>query len=417
MARFTLGTTGAGSINTGVGNLFRALAQAPYLRAQAEQQAGLRSAQAYSAAQAGDKYRAQADTERFDLGQRQGVDAMIEANPGMEPFRRSQLMALKLVGPQFIHNYANAGETEQKIQSIQDIQRNPALATATGKAYAATSGKMPFSAAGVTGRSINELTGEGGTLEGTLAKLYDNKTLSETGENAAQAKNALASADRHRASTEKTKLETGLLRDTDTTGPLSGKPLTNAQRRTNTEIDETRKFLESVPPSRIRAVMNKNDFDLTPADKDLLARVKKARTPKFGETGVPEQFNNALGLDPAIVASTLDRLMTPQSKSTLFGFGPSRPMTEEETIGGIRETLPDAERGALDDYIAAARMRMGAPATAPATAAAKSGPAPAQRKAGGDPVLAKLPPGSRQIGTSKGRPVYQAPNGKKFIVE
>lgn len=416
MARFTLGTTGAASINSGIGGLFRALAQAPYLREQAEQQAALKGAQAYSATASGDKHAAEAESERYTLGQRQGVDELIAGDPALESFRRNQLLAFKLAGPQYMDDFSKSGQTEQTIQAIQDIQKNPALATATAQAYGATSGRGPYSAVATTGRSINELTGEGRILDAALAKLFSDKVQSEIGENAAQAKNALESAGQHKASAAKTNLETEALRDLDTTGPLSGKPLTNAQRRTNADIDVARKFVEGVPNSRVRSVMNKSEFDLTPADKDLLARIKKARTAKYGEATVPEGINQLLGLDPAIVASTVNQLTTPKTKSTLFGFGSDRPMTEEEVIADIKNSLPATEQTALDDYIAAARARMsGVPTAAPAPAAAPAKVESVLRKP--DPILAKLPPGSRQIGTSKGRPVYQAPNGKKFIVE
>lgn len=405
MARFTLGTTGAASINAGVGSIFKALAQAPYLRQQAEQQAGWRAAQAYNAESSGDKNAAQAEAERYTTGQRQAIDDLLAKDPAMEPFRRAQLTAFKFAGPEYMERFSNAGETEQKIQAISDIQKNPALATATGQAYAATSGKMPFSDVGSTGRVLNALTGQGSILESTLSKLYDDKTISETGENNAQAANARAAAEQHRASATKTGLEADALRDADTTGPLSGKPLTNAQRRANTDVEQARKFINGVPKSRIRAVMSKSEFDLTPADKDLLARIKKARTAKYGEATVPDHLNEALGLDSAIVGSLVEQLSTPKTTPTMFGLGEDRPMTEAETLASIKKTLPASEQGALDDYIAAARAKMGQTPAAGAPAGAPTGKA-----------LSKMPAGAKYIGTSKGKPVYQTPDGKRYIV-
>lgn len=44
-------------------------------------------------------------------------------------------------------------------------------------------------------------------------------------------------------------------------------------------------------------------------------------------------------------------------------------------------------------------------------------PAPAAKPAASAPTLKTLPPGSRQVGTSGGKPVYETPDGKRFIAQ
>jgi hypothetical protein len=41
----------------------------------------------------------------------------------------------------------------------------------------------------------------------------------------------------------------------------------------------------------------------------------------------------------------------------------------------------------------------------------------ATNKAAGKSAVPSLPPGAVQIGTSNGKPVYQTPDGKKFIAK
>ena len=161
--------------------------------------------------------------------------------------------------------------------------------------------------------------------------------------------------------------------------------------------------------------MRKNEMDLTQQDKDILARIKKARTAKFGEKGVPDQYNDMLGLDQNVVQQLAGALANPGTNqagvlSKLFG-GTDKPMTEEEIIKGVMANAGAAEQPNQAQYVAAAKTR-NRNAT-PAQAGDKNPPG-----GGAAPKIeAKVPAGYKQIGTSNGKAVYQAPDGKKYIME
>lgn len=96
---------------------------------------------------------------------------------------------------------------------------------------------------------------------------------------------------------------------------------------------------------------------------------------------------------------------------------PEKLATTLNAITGLIRTYPEnsmepsdlaarKELQATAREIAAELKKRGLPGAAPAAA-----PAPAAPKT----TLSALPPGAKQIGTSKGKPVYQTPDGRKFI--
>jgi len=83
---------------------------------------------------------------------------------------------------------------------------------------------------------------------------------------------------------------------------------------------------------------------------------------------------------------------------------------EKKRINGRRIKLEE-RYDALNNDIAELRQQLkGGGTTPPAARPTADAPTPAARAA-----IKALPPGSKQIGTSNGKPVYQTPDGKKFI--
>lgn len=258
-------------------------AKAGMVRQEAEQVAGLRNAQAYNANMSGNKHGAQAESERFTLGQRQAIPAEM---PGPNsPAQALAAWAFRNTGDTNMERFARAGTEyqtqvirQQALDNVGDIDQMNRYNTLAkpGETY------EPFRAVGNTGVAINQATGTGGQFDATLAKLFGEKTGSEVSENRAQATNALASAGQHNANaslvTERTtRLKAG----------TSDKPLTAAQLRENTAIAEARETLASMNEAEVAALMSKDSFSLTPGDRQLIAIVQRAAKPMYGEADVP----------------------------------------------------------------------------------------------------------------------------------
>lgn len=86
----------------------------------------------------------------------------------------------------------------------------------------------------------------------------------------------------------------------------------------------------------------------------------------------------------------------------------------------------EQKRAMIEQDYSALRERVGLPARseaappkpAAAPASAATGPkADAKPETKPAPVIKALPPGARQIGTSGGKPVYETPDGKRFIAQ
>jgi hypothetical protein len=325
-----LGNSGANSINQGIGSVFRTLAAAPVSRQHAEDQAALNAARVFAQNMSGQKHSAEADGLRYTNERRLAVPGQIESDPDMAPYMQAALKAFQNTGDTNMERYAKGASAFQQQQAISDIQggMDP---TRTGQAFAAVSGKMPFSSVGSTGRNINGLTGLGGIIESALAGNYDKKIQSETVENNAQAGAASASAglsNERRKEIQQGKLSPG----TDENGnPIMFRSGTNGQ---TTIID-----------------------DLTPYRKSGGAEAAEAK---------------------------------------------ARARTVEKVWADVN-VLPEEREAEIERRMALINPR------------AKSAGAPSQPATMKSSLPAGIPEGSKQVGTSKGKPVYQAPNGKRYI--
>lgn len=431
--------------------MFKAAAMAPMLRQQAEADSALKGAQLYHHQMAGNKLGVEANQklgalaiqndplentmlslglptnlapafrERIATGNwggsyaapADGVGPTMPA-PANDDTVKKLAQAMSLTQRMFatgsnVDQGAGAALKEQKARGIDAVVANPTLAPAYGKANAAAEGKPLFNDVGNTGYSMDNFTG--GQIEGNpvLAKIFNTVQTSMANENNAQAKNANASARKHTLEGDALEGAAG------GNGGGSGKPLTNAQLRTNQDIEAARKYVSDLPRETVAGVLRKTKDMLTPQDIDILKRVEKARLAKFGEQGVPDQYNDMLGLDQNVVQQLAGALANPGTNqagvlSKLFG-GTDKPMTEEEIIKGVMANVGAAELPNQAQYVAAAKTRN-----------RNATPAPAENKnppGGGTApkIEAKVPAGYKQIGTSNGKPVYQAPDGKKYIME
>lgn len=338
---------GAEAAGQGIGNAFKALAAAPLARQTAEQDTALKLARIYHANMTGNKAGEEARGLGMTNNLRSGIDAELEANPGMNPYERAVRVAFKYAGPQYMQNWTKSAEGEQKIASIAAIQDDPTKALPTSQAYFATSGKAPFDNVANTGRSLNQVTGEQVDANAVMAKLFNNVQTSVANENNQQGRAAGALADQRVFELNAAKAQGG-------DGAASnGKPLTNAQLRVNQDVDAARNYVKDLPRETVAAVMRKNALELSEGEKDILARIKKARTAKYGESSVPSDYNDALGLDKKLVEQLVSALNNPGEKRNFFS--PNRPMTEEEVLAAQKSSLPASEAPNFAQYVAAAK--------------------------------------------------------------
>lgn len=280
--KFSLGTNGADSVNQGVRGIFSALAQAPLVRQQAEQQAALRDAQTYNANMSGNKSGAQAEQERFTLDQRRAVPDVAPA--GMPGYEHTMRKIFQMTGDtnadrvsKALINTQTAGIRDKAAENVGNVDlmnRYNTLAK-EGATY------MPFDDVGTSGYALNKATGSAVEANSVLAKLFGAKTNSEIGENNAQANNANASAGQHNASKEKITTETSRLK-----AGGSAKGLTAAQMRENTAIQEAREQVSGMTQAQVDALLAKNSFDITPGDRNLINTIQRAQKPMFGESDI-----------------------------------------------------------------------------------------------------------------------------------
>lgn len=139
---------------------------------------------------------------------------------------------------------------------------------------------------------------------------------------------------------------------------------------------------------------------------------------QVGQAAIARLANGLLKL-------TEDDQVTPRYKSLGEAMQAVRDALGEDAKRTGRTATPEPVSGALPDsappvFPPAQAPAVPAPAAAPSTqGGALAAPAPQapRPQAAGGAIPPGLPPGSKQIGTSKGRPVYQAPNGKRYVVE
>lgn len=421
--KFTIDGGGAQAAGTGIGNLFKAAALGPMYRQQAEQDAALTAARIYAANMTGNKAGAEAenkgltiaarrrpidpkapawqqrlqqafadtgDTDMnryaqaagnfYTLGEREGADQTIANNPNMPAYERNLLRVFRLTGDANAKNLAEAG-TEFQTQGLRDDAvafarmgevepMNRILSVVDKKPY------LPFMNIGNSGHSLNKATGEQAKVSDTLSKLFGEVQQSLINQRNASAGASSALRDQRRFELEAAKAEAN-------GGGTGGKPLTAAQKRENRDIDAARQYAQDLPRETLASILRRSAMDLTEQDKDILARVKKARTAKYGEAEVPSEFNDALGLDTKVVDQIAEAIRNPGTKQAgaikkLFG-GSDQPMTEDEAIEAAVSLLPDSEKPNKAQYMAAAKQRVrntSAPAPAgnknPASAAPAS---------------------------------------------
>lgn len=176
MGQFTLdgGAYGAQAIGAGIGDAMRAAATG-----------GRVQQDAYLKTMGNVKNAEEARGLRMTNDHRANVDNML-SDPAMDAYRKAQLIAFKLAGPQHMDNFSKSGEIEQGNVSRQAIINDPSLATNVAKAFFATSGKAPFDNVGDTGYSMNKVTGESIAANPVMARLFQATEGALAGERAAR---------------------------------------------------------------------------------------------------------------------------------------------------------------------------------------------------------------------------------------
>ena len=166
---------GAHSAAQGIGSTFKAIAMAPMVARQAEQNTAMTLAKIFANQQAGSKHEQEARGLKMTNDYRAKIEDQISANPNMPEFEKRSLRSLQAVGPGHVADFSRGTQIEQKIASIEDIKRNPSLATAAAQAYFATSGSAPFDNVANTGTSINRVTGSQVVSDPALKNIYENR--------------------------------------------------------------------------------------------------------------------------------------------------------------------------------------------------------------------------------------------------
>lgn len=192
--RFTLNADGAQAAGQGIGSIFKAMAMAPMVRQQAEQDAIKSAADIYYRQMAGNKYGAEAEGLRMTNTARQAT-----IDPSLPDYIKAAKRAFQDTGDTNMENYAKAVQLMQRVGNVDNVIANPTQAPAVGQAYAATQGKPLFDAVGNTGVSLNQFTGQQTTTSPELMDLFSRVQKSIWNENNAQAGQANAAAGKYNA--------------------------------------------------------------------------------------------------------------------------------------------------------------------------------------------------------------------------
>lgn len=166
---------GAQSAAQGIGTGFKALAMAPLVAQQAEQNTALTLAKIFANQQSGNKHGEEARGLKMTNDYRGSIADKIAADPTMTQNFKDTLKIFEAVGEKNIADFARGGQINQKIADIEAIKTNPSLATPAAQAYFATSGSAPFDNVGNTGSSINRATGGQAVTNPILEKVFENK--------------------------------------------------------------------------------------------------------------------------------------------------------------------------------------------------------------------------------------------------
>lgn len=329
---FTLDAGGGGqAAGQGLGNLFKALAQGGSVRQNAE----ITAAAPLAAAR---KNNAEAFGQEMTNDQRVALDP---TEQGITPYERALRTAFKWTGDRNIENVSKANLNFQSADLRQRATDTPNLSE-SNRLTSISSGKPyePYDNVGDTGFSLDKATGRQVQASPVLAKLFGDLTRAKT-----------------------LKAEGGeTVEMPDGTVVRTGKALTTAQLKADREVDAARKYVKDLPREIVATVLRKNESELSAQDKDILTRIRKARTAKYGEGEIPAEYNDALGLDQNIVQSIAQAIANPGTKHAnifqrVLGLGEDRPYTQDEAIQAATESLPEFERPNKDRYVLAGRQR------------------------------------------------------------
>lgn len=166
---------GAQFIGQGITNGMKAMAMGGDVREQAAQKTALALSRIYANNMSGDKHGEETRGIKMTNDGRASVETILADNPQLEQYLKSQLVAFKMAGPQYMDNFSRSGQIEQKISDIQAIKADPSKATPAAQAYFATSGSAPFDNVGNTGASLNRATGAQNVTSDVINKLYEAK--------------------------------------------------------------------------------------------------------------------------------------------------------------------------------------------------------------------------------------------------
>lgn len=317
--KFTLDAAGAQSAGQGIGSLFKAYALGPMYRQQAEQDTAAKLATTYAHNMQGNKYGAEAESERFTMDQRRGVDDAITADPAMAPYMANMMRAFKLTGDTNAHRVAQAG-TEFQTQGLRDKAlaapdvetMNRVLSVAAEKPY------LPHDNVGTSGYSINKATGAQVEANPIIAKIFQmaeqakvNQHNAAAGASGAQA--GLSSARRDRVVSGLDKPVTIVDEDTGqatvTTLPTRGAPVSIgvAPSKGSGEAATNAKARNAV----VSAV--EKELGTTATDREIQAEVERRMSRRTGNKSpapaatapkmqLPQGYTPQKALDAAKVA-------------------------------------------------------------------------------------------------------------------
>lgn len=146
----------------------------------------------------------------------------------------------------------------------------------------------------------------------------------------------------------------------------------------------------------------------------LFASLEKRGEKKAGADTAKEalQFLDGSRKEVTAEAQNLRQLYTSQIKD-------KSPAAVAKIDAEYQPKFADVERKRreIEEDYNHVRERVGLPSRGGAAPAAMPGAAPAAAPKPSAGTVQALPPGSRQIGTSGGKPVYQTPDGKKFVAQ